>query len=49
MDCLQRVRNADGIYIGEPNPIDGKLNILDSWSIPLTGGFYDESISKTLM
>ena len=49
MDTLQRVRNADGIYIGEPNPIDGKLNILDSWSIPLTGGFYDDSISKTLM
>ena len=49
MDCLQRVRNADGIYIGEPNPIDGKLNILDSWSIPLTGGYYEDSISKTLM
>ena len=49
MDCLQRVRNADGVYIGEPNPIDKKTNILDSWSIPLTGGFYDESISKTLM
>ena len=49
MDCLQRVRNADGIYIGEPNPVDGKLNIMDSWSIPLTGGYYDESISKTLM
>ena len=49
MDCLQRVRNADGIYIGEPNPIDGNLNILDSWSIPLTGGYNDESISKILM
>lgn len=50
MDCLQRVRNADGIYIGEPNPITGeKPNILDSWSIPLTGGYYDESISKILM
>lgn len=49
MDCLQKVRNADGIYVGEPNPIDGKLNILDSWSIPLTGTYYEESISKTLM
>jgi hypothetical protein len=49
MDCLQRVRNADGIYIGEPNPVDGKLNIMDSWSIPLTGGYYEDSISKTLM
>lgn len=49
MDCLQRIRNADGIYIGEPNPIDGKQNILDSWSIPLTGDYYNESISKTLM
>jgi len=49
MDCLQRVRNADGIYVGEPNPVDGKLNILDSWAVPLTGTYYDESISKTLM
>jgi len=49
MDCLQRVRNADGIYIGEPNPIDGKLNILDSWAVPLTGTYYEESISKILM
>ena len=49
MDCLQRVRNADGVYIGEPNPVNGKLNILDSWSVPLTGGYYEDSISKQLM
>lgn len=49
MDCLQRVRNADGIYIGEANPVDGKQNIMDSWSIPLTGTYYQDSISRQLM
>ena len=47
---MQRVKNADGVYIGEPNKVDDQRpNILDSWSIPLTGGYYDESISKILM
>ena len=49
MDALQRVRNADGIYVGEPNPIDGKMNIMDSWAVPLTGTYYEESISKDIM
>ena len=49
MDCLQRVRNADGVYIGEPSTDESTNNIFSSWSIPLTGSYYNESISKTLM
>ena len=49
MNTLQRVKNADGIWVGEVNKTEGKEQLLDSWSVPLTGNYYDESISKTLM
>jgi len=49
MNTLQRVKNADGIWVGEVNQTPGKEQVLDSWSVPLTGNYYDESISKTLM
>lgn len=50
LNTLQRVKNADGMYVGEPTP-GGKTNqqLLDSWSVPLVGNYYDESISKSLM
>lgn len=49
MNTLQRVKNADGIWVGEVNKTEGKEQLLDSWSVPLTGNYNDESISKTLM
>lgn len=49
LNTLQRVKNADGIWVGEPSQTRGKEQLLDSWSVPLTGSYYDESISKSLM
>ena len=49
LDTLQRVKNADGIWVGEVSEDDEKANLLDSWSVPLTGNYYSESISKSLM
>lgn len=48
LDTLCRVKNADGIWVGEPG-YGTKTNIMDSWSIPLTGSYTEESISKNLM
>ena len=49
LNTLQKVKNADGIWVGEANQTPGKEQLLDSWSVPLTGNYYDESISKSLM
>ena len=49
MDCLQRVRNADGIYVGEPAEDEGNFSGFDSWATPLSGDYYTETISKALM
>lgn len=48
LDTLRRVKNADGIWVGEPG-YGTKTNIMDSWSVPLTGGYTEDSISKILM
>ena len=48
LDTLARVKNADGIWVGEPG-YGTKTNIMDSWSVPLTGTYTSESISKILM
>ncbi len=47
-DTLARVKNADGIFVGEPGA-GNKTNILDSWSYPLTGFYKNDSVSKDLM
>ena len=49
LNTLQRVKNADGLWVGEVNNDPGKEQLLDSWSSPLKGTYYEESISKTLM
>lgn len=49
LNTLQKVKNADGIWVGEVNNVPGKEQLLDSWSSPLYGTYYEESISKTLM
>ena len=49
LDCLQRVKNADGIWVGEVSEDMEKSNLLDSWSVPLSADYYSESISKNLM
>ena len=49
LDCLQGVKNADGIWVGEVSADAEKSNLLDSWSIPLSANYYSESISKGLM
>ena len=49
LDALQRVKNADGIWVGEINKTVGKEQLLDVWSIPLKGAYYDETISKQIM
>lgn len=49
MNTLQRVKNADGIWVGEPTKTKGKEQLFDSWSIPLSGNYYDDSTSKSLM
>lgn len=49
LDTLQHVTNADGLLVGEKNQLVGKEQLLDTWSVPLTGNYYDESISKSLM
>ncbi len=48
LDTLTRVKNADGIWVGEPG-IGDKTNIMDSWSVPLSGAYIEDSISKILM
>ena len=48
LDTLARVKNADGVWVGEPG-YGTKTNIMDSWSVPLTGTYTAESISKILM
>ena len=48
LNTLQRIKNADGMWIGEPNP-GNKAQLLDSWSVPLMGDYYNQSISKDLM
>jgi hypothetical protein len=49
LDTLQRVKNADGIFVGEKATIESKKNLYDSWSVPLFADYYNESISKNLM
>lgn len=52
MDCLQRVRNADGLYIGEPqseNELESATVSLNSWSVDLSGEYSKETVSKNLM
>ena len=49
LDTLQRVKNADGIWCGEVNDVPGKEQLLDSWSVPLTAPYAEDSISKSLM
>jgi hypothetical protein len=48
LNTLQRIKNADGIWIGEPGK-PGKEQLLDSWSMPLAADYYNASISKDLM
>ena len=49
LNTLQHVVNAEGINVGEVPKENGKTQLLDSWSVPLVGDYYDESISKTIM
>ena len=49
LNSLQRVKNADGLWIGEQAQNPKKANIANAWTLPLTGMYYDESISKDLM
>jgi hypothetical protein len=49
LDTLQRVKNADGIFVGEKATEESKKNLYDSWSVPLFADYYNESISKNLM
>lgn len=49
LNSLQRVKNADGLWIGEQSPNPKKANIANAWTLPLTGTYYDESVSKDLM
>lgn len=48
MNVLQHVYNADELLVGEQKSGARFKNLLDTWSIPLTGGFYADSISKNL-
>jgi hypothetical protein len=49
LNALQRVKNADGIWVGEVNTIPGKEQLMDSWSVPLSDRYENNSISKSLM
>lgn len=48
MNMLQHVYNADNILIGENASSSRHKNLMNSWSTPLTGGYYDDSISHNL-
>lgn len=49
LNTLQRVKNADGLWIGEQAKDPKKANIANAWTLPLVGTYYDESVSKDLM
>jgi hypothetical protein len=48
MNILQHVYNADELLVGEQKSGTRFKNLMDTWSTPLTGGFYSDSISKNL-
>ena len=47
-NSLQHVYNADELLVGEQKSGARFKNLMDTWSTPLTGGFYSDSISKNL-
>jgi hypothetical protein len=49
LNSLQRVKNADGLWVGEVNTVPGKEQLMDSWSTPLSDVYENVSISKSLM
>lgn len=48
VNLIQHVYNADDILIGQSVTSKRHKNLMDSWSTPLTGGYYDDSISRNL-
>lgn len=48
MNVLQHVYNADELLVGEQKSGARFKNLMDTWSTPLTGTFYADSISKNL-
>lgn len=47
-NILQHVYNADELLVGEQKTTARFKNLMDTWSTPLTGTFYADSISKNL-